>query len=95
MKHLVVADQQSRLLQMKIHSLSKPDVAHLPMDLYLDVTNEDCWSVIHRVGVDVPITDVEYLLRALTRREMVSAKDWRDISQSMSKLSHTSVQETV
>lgn len=66
---------------MKIHSLSKPDVAHLPMDLYLNITNENCWSVIHRVGQDVPIVDVEYLLRALTRREMAVARDWADIPE--------------
>ncbi len=58
---------------MRILTGDRLTEAHLPMDLYLDVTEEDRWSVLDRVGAHVPNEDVRTLLDALMKRERTLA----------------------
>ena len=54
---------------MRTLTACNPIEAHLPMDLYIDVTDEDCWNVLDRVGIDVPNRDVCGVLHVLLERE--------------------------
>lgn len=80
-------DDNSQTMQMRIKHAKDPGVRYLPMDLYLNVMEEDCWSVIDRTGTGVPMQDVKHIVDSLSRRDREATEATSRTEEALKKLS--------